>query len=961
MIGMGPLNRSTLDVLAELQRRTLARGSVVLDASSATYLLASAVLHVFAPSKLNPWLPLATRIDPTKDLFDASVVAVGWRHLGLRILKPEERRSALAFLWKLGGRETLKSVLAANPDRIATPIQQAFEAWLTGRNFDLPGMKFEDLVALGQLYDWGIAEFGDLPKRTEFDVALRRRSAVSLFEHLVDDSFVGREKELQLLRDHVGVVEPSIWRRIRGFIGIGARPPLVLYGPGGVGKTALVGKFLLEHVNAPARGWFPFAYLPFDSSSLNVREPFTILVVASNQLNGQISDEARRDGSVADISEEFSRLVSAYRDERARLRQRASDIAAQHDRLTSFSSAEEQLSKSFGKMLGQIAAAAGVQQRATKVPVVLVFDTFEEVYYRTREDLFGFWRMLDLVQETFPPLRVIIAGRAKPNPFTVGGQSPIECPLGELDLDDAVHLLSSLGVTQPGASTIARQIGGSPLSLRLAARIAHSEDASKGIAGLETKRYWLFDVAPEIVQGRLYTRVLDHIHDEDVKALAHPGMVLRRVTREIIRDVLAPLCNVSNVDDKRAEELFEELKLEHALVSIEGDESLRYREEIRHPVIILMTNEQPERVRNLQNAIVEYYEDRPEAVVERAEEIYHRLMLGQESELIAPRWIPGVEQSLTSAINDLQPEQQIWLAERMSIELPPDVYARADISSWERLIGRKALETFRFAVPDQALSLLRQRTERTSDSPLFAIEARALLALNRADDAARLLEKALEGYPLMSNRGRLAEILWLQVQATAQRKRPEEARAVLDRLREVCETLVSPLSSVQALTETIIRGSEKDSEAVRQALATKLAQLSPAEIDKERSLIRLALVSLGEHFPQTISKILPSVISDFYYLLRRSRADLASGLQSEIIKGAGLPEVSPRDAPADAAQRLVDFIMAGLSDGDIDSRRVAALIYIMKLEGASLSGANLAGLDAYREPWELNIAAEVAA
>ncbi|MBB4423957.1 tetratricopeptide (TPR) repeat protein [Bradyrhizobium sp. CIR48] len=950
------VTRSTSDVVAELQKRTLARSNASMDLSSSTYLFAAAVLHVFSPSNLKPWLPLSSPINPAPDLFGASVVAVGWRHLGLRTLKPEERRSALSFLWKLGGREILRSVLAANPDRLMTPIQRAFDKWLAGDRSDLSNMSFDDLVSTGQLYDWGIAEFGGLPDRAKFDVALRRRSAVSLFEHLVDDSFVGREEELQILRDYVGVVEPSLWQRLRGFVGPGSRPPLVLYGPGGVGKTALIGKFLLEHVNAPTKGWFPFAYLPFDSSSLDVSEPFTILVAASTQLSAQINDEARSDRS----TQEFSFLVSEYRDERAQLRQRASNISAQQERLANYSGAEERLYVAFGRMLERIASAAGRQQKAGAVPVVLVFDTFEEVYYRTKEDLFSFWQMLAVVQKIFPSLRVIIAGRAKPNPFTVKGEHPEEHSLGDLNQQDATRLLSSLGVDGASATVIARQIGGSPLSLRLAARIAQSEDASRGITGLQTKRYWLFDVAPEVVQGSLYTRVLDHIHDEDVRALAHPGMVLRRVTKEIIRFVLAPLCKVTVLNDERAEELFEELRREHTLVSIEDDDALRYREEIRRPVLLLMKNQRPDQVRTLQSAAVHYYETEGETLVERAEEIYHRLMLHEDSEVIATRWLSGVEQYLTSAIADLEPEQQIWLAERMSIELPADVYDKADLSSWERLIGRKALETFRFAAPDQVLALVRQRSERTSDSPLFAIEARALLALNRTDEAERLLERALDGYPLMANRGRLAELLWLQIQVNSQRRRADDALDLLVRLREVSDTLRSPLPSIQTLTETIIRSPESAKASLRLALVNKLALLGPAEIDKERSLIRLALVSLGVEYPQTIAKLLPLVVHDFYYLMRRSRADIEKALRSPVVIENLAPHGLPNDPPTAALQRILEYFISKLIEGEQEPQLVEAIIMLLRLEEASLSGANLGGLDEYRESWELNVVTEVA-
>jgi hypothetical protein len=146
-----------------------------------------------------------------------------------------------------------------------------------------------------------------------------------------------------------------------------------------------------------------------------------------------------------------------------------------------------------------------------------------------------------------------------------------------------------LGVGPPErARAIARQVGGNPLTLRLAARVAADEEAvTGGIEALETRRFGFLAVSPALIRGQLYRRVLDHIHDPDVRALAHPGMVLRRVTPDIIREVLGPRCGIAGVESK-ALKLFEALQKEHALVLIEGDGSLRYREEVRRPVLELL-------------------------------------------------------------------------------------------------------------------------------------------------------------------------------------------------------------------------------------------------------------------------------------------------------------------------------------------------------------------------------------
>jgi len=954
---------STSQILTELDRRMKLRASDRPANAVLPYLLSASVLHVFQPATLKPWLGLSMPIDPLQAVFDFTMPAIGYRHLRLRSLKPEIRRQALWWLWEFGERRVMRDVLNSN-ERIPTEVQAMFERWIDERSFDVSSFNSDGLRALGQLYDWGLAEHGGLPERGHFDRFVRRRSAVSLFEHMVDATFVGRDQELQALRNYVGVVAPSIWERLRAFVGRESQPPLVIWGPGGIGKTALVGKFLLEHVNAPRAGWFPFAYMTFDSETANIREPFTLLVAATGQLEYQISEGSPANAARTAIAE-FRKQVGQYRDRRVELKRRAGTT---RNRGAVLSTAERNLYSAFGTMLKEIARTAGAEQGASKVPVLLVFDSFEEVYYRNREELLGFWRMLEAAQKSFPLLRIVIAGRAQPRPNWIGNSKIIEQPLDNLSPPDAQRLLRRLGVEDPAvAQAIVRQVGGSPLTLRLAARVAQTEDASDGIKGLETRRFWLFSVAQSIVQGQLYRRILDHIHDPDVRALAHPGMILRRITAGVIKDVLAPVCGLGEISRERAEELFELLRREHALVSIESDNSLRYREEVRQPVLVLLTNDKPDRVRALQEAAVLYYENRKE-LVDRAEEIYNRLMLKQPEWLVAERWRPGVEGFLASTVTELPVEQQIWLASRMSIELPPETYQLADQANWERLIGRKALEAFRYAGPKETIETLRQRAERSADSPLFAIEARAWLALDQPREAAALLDRALDGYPTLANPGRLAELLWFRAQAALRLASAEEAYAFLERLAALSSTLSSALTGIQALCEilTVSRAVDPTEASLaeqKRSLALRLTDLADTEIQKEKDLLRLALVRLGPDFPVTVSRIAPRVADQFIDLWKNGEVDSSEIMrklaqQPELLRYLSVDIERFSSSQSESLEHVIRQIVE-MVERNQEPAFEGLLLGIYGTEGASLSGASLAGLDTYREQWELEAASEM--
>ena len=179
--------------------------------------------------------------------------------------------------------------------------------------------------------------------------------------------------------------------------------------------------------------------------------------------------------------------------------------------------------------------------------------------------------------------------------------------------------------------------------MSLAASLLEKEPAGPaGISDLGTRTLFFLKVKENIIQGQLYQRILGHIHNEQVRRLAHPGLVLRRITPEIILKVLAQPCSVTVRTITEAEQLFGELLREVSLVTPNDDGSLRHRSDVRRVMLDLLRQDEPLMVREIHRQAVNYYrlQDGPLA---RAEEIYHRLSLGQQQRTIDERWMSGVE------------------------------------------------------------------------------------------------------------------------------------------------------------------------------------------------------------------------------------------------------------------------------------------------------------------------------
>ena len=268
-------------------------------------------------------------------------------------------------------------------------------------------------------------------------------------------------------------------------------------------------------------------------------------------------------------------------------------------------------------------------------------------------------------------------------------------------------------------------------------------------------------VAEKLIQGQLYKRILSHIHGDDnrVKAIAHPGLVLRRVTPDLILKVLAQPCRIEVPDEETARELFDELAREVSLVKKE-DGALVHRSDIRRMMLELLRQDEPFKALQIDSLAARYYSDKPGAM-NRAEEIYHLLQLGKPTAEVDGRWMAGVEPYLRTAVEEVPFNVRYYLASRLDVTGDQYVWDEAGIAEWERYAERRAKDLVSLRKLEDALRVLAEREERTPQSTLFRLEAQILEQLERWPEARRTAKEGILWATRSNNNPVLLDLLLL--------------------------------------------------------------------------------------------------------------------------------------------------------------------------------------------------------
>jgi hypothetical protein len=632
-----------------------------------------------------------------------------------RRLRLPKRREALT---RIQGREGLKKALLETQDRPTHDLlQQALDRLIKGESIESLTLTQPELYALHTACVWLDGLIDGLPEPGSIALRLRREELLQPHRLLAGPGFVGRKDELDDLRSYVQELPASrIWKQLAGSVGNLARrvldhPPLVIFGPGGVGKSTLVAQFILEHAE---KGDLVFVDLDFGRPNLDPRRPAALLAEAARQISTQVPSKlAEGDALAADLE-----LAAS---------------TATHGSLESQNLVgPDEAARRFCRF------AASALPEGRNVPFVL--DTFEEVEALGQTRVDSVWDLLRQLQTKLPQLRPVICSRIPPPE----SWALLNLPLHELEPEPAEQYLKDRLLTRHGRvlptqvlAAAVRRITRTPLALNLAAELlVQAKDAGEDPAGV------VAEIKARADEAFLYRRILKQIKDEEVRRLATPGLAVRRLDAGVVLEVLAGPCEVTVKSLQEAEALLERLAGQVALVERQRDGSLLHRPDVRRQMLKpIEDSEGTEVIRRIDRAAAEYYARQP-GIVGETERAYHLLRLGDLA-AVEPLLTDAVAQRLRGALDELAPDARLVLGLRLGITPGPEELRTADQVRWERGALAAAQDLLASGDYERVLSLLKTGPGRRTGSPLDRIEAEALIGKGDWEGALNVVQSGV--------------------------------------------------------------------------------------------------------------------------------------------------------------------------------------------------------------------------
>ena len=426
-------------------------------------------------------------------------------------------------------------------------------------------------------------------------------------QRVADRGFFGRD--LQLAEIAQWLSQP-----------VNAPPVTCLFVSGGpgIGKSTLLAEAVRRHCDTQK----PLVLrLDFDRAGLDVQDLRGLTVEAARQLAEQLGDKPGDPAGTAG---------RALWDERM--------LAAEVEVFNGKSNVtlRQSLPEALVTKLGEAVAAAGRQ-------VLVVIDTLEVLRGRGQTHPVTLFHWLDsLVRRGVKPMLVLAAGRGdildslrQIGPVSVAlNVAPSPSDASALSTEPArVRLLKLPGLEDDAAKALLARLEappalwdqllnlaqGNPLKLRLAAEIANRVGAGK----LPARRR-----DQEVDAAFLYRFLLSRIEEPELRRLAHPGLIVRRINADLIRGLLAPKLGLGRISQARAEALLEQLATQHWLVQPDPGAPgfLKHRSDMRSLLLPLQYRSAPKQSARIDAAAIGWFAALPHPWAQ-VEAVYHQLQL----------------------------------------------------------------------------------------------------------------------------------------------------------------------------------------------------------------------------------------------------------------------------------------------------------------------------------------------
>lgn len=746
-------------------------------------------------------------------------------------VKDHERRTHIRSLGRDGVARILGSI---SPEEVAQdPHLDFLNRALRSEPFSLEEMSAPRLSELLSLTELAEGVIPGLPERAAVAREIARLRLLEPMRRLVSTTFSGREDVLAELEDYVGEIPSRNWRSTVRRLGqqlwysLSERPPLMLYGPGGVGKSTTISKFILDHVDSDELD-LSFVYLDIYRPSLVPTEPMTLLQEAARQIGLQHP-------SVAPAAEELSHDISEAREQVDGLE------------VTKMVVDDSMIVRRFASLLDSLPPPND------QAPVLFVIDTFEEAQRIGRDVESIIWSFLVNLQELAPRLRIVLAGRVKPEELPVKAVllSGFDQASARSYLERCLQEAAIEGLPRGFGDAVIDRVGTNPLVLKVSAELV-AQVGTKALEGVHTRGRLLRRLEAEKIEAEVYGRYLQNLGDEELERIAFPGLALRRLTPEVIAHVLAGPCALGEVSEERAQSLFD--RMERRIFIVERDPldgSLRHRPDVRRLMLHRITDLWPGVESEINGYAISFYENSDDDV-SRGEEIYHLLRRG-ETERAKQRWRPGLEGRLADAFDDLSPHARVVLGELLGRTFDEDDLRAADQDEWEKATELRAREFLRNREPKKALKALSARRDRLLGSRLHLTEAEAQRMAGRPERALESLERGLAS--ASAHPGLAIELLLMKSLVLESQSQQQEALTAAEEAFELAGKLDDRTEALRAAL-ALLRLSRADATTedttalVARAVALARAQLYA--LAQRPALLREVAAELGVAAPDLL-------------------------------------------------------------------------------------------------------------